>query len=143
MALDATSKVQEWQLEQLDAHEAPATTAGVFAGEVAHLCQALVALFGEVLHVLLDQDSIDEKTKISLERSCGALFLWCSGHGIIHGHFNEVFSKCRKLRRATVETLSHIGEVLTESTCHEPTRTASLRADRRCRAHPPGRDMVR
>jgi hypothetical protein len=114
-----TTQVQQWQLEQTvtgEDSDATAKTGG--NGEIASLCQALTEIFRDITHDLPKHNNVNEETRINLERSCCALILWSDGYGIAKGNFDDVFSRCRKLRHRTTQALSHIGEVLTERKCH-------------------------
>ncbi len=111
---DPIANIREWQSRQ-SACDIDDTQQTSEYSEVARLCSSLQDLFREINRTILEQNSVSKEAQISIERSRRALVLWSEGYGIVEGRLNEAFSKSRKLRCTVLKTLSHIGNVLTDS----------------------------
>ncbi|KAL6355073.1 hypothetical protein LRP88_11550 [Fusarium phalaenopsidis] len=75
---------------------------------VARLTAALDILFREILVLLSNKGNFPRDIFISLDRTRSILSLWSNGYGVASGSLDDKFQRSRNLRKATMETLSHI-----------------------------------
>jgi hypothetical protein len=86
---------------------------------VARLCSSLLLVFHDTIQRVdgskLPEEEDKPSVSISLRRSLDRLRLWSDGYGICTGDQDVNFSKSRRLRRATTETLINISDTVLES----------------------------
>lgn len=93
-------------------------TPHVGASLVARLAAGTMAVFQDIQKGPIDgveRDSESQSYLVSLGRSSDRLRLWSDGYGISSGASDDLFERSSRLRGATLEILSSIGLVLTES----------------------------
>lgn len=114
---DPVQNILEWQSQQLQVQPTDYVEEAADHNVIASLSGSLISLFRAIIPELSGQQQtpIPQTARISLERSCSALFLWCDGYGIPEGGLNDAFNRSRKLRCTTLKNLLHIGRVLVES----------------------------
>ncbi|KAM6516917.1 hypothetical protein FSOLCH5_007866 [Fusarium solani] len=111
-ALDLETAIREWQSRQNERqHGGPAQEPDETSA-VARLTAALDTLFREILVILSDKGKFPRDIFISLDRSRSCFSLWSDGHGVASGSLDDKFRRSRKLRQATMKTLSHLSSTL-------------------------------
>ncbi len=123
-AHDPVANIREWQSRQLAIQPGGHNDETVEHNEVARLCATLLDLFQEVNRAVLTHDGVPKDAQTSLERSRGALVLWSDGYGVAGGHFNDTFTRSRKLRYRVLKTLIHIGNILIERTYYKSSTSS-------------------
>ncbi|KAL6882878.1 hypothetical protein HDV57DRAFT_509264 [Trichoderma longibrachiatum] len=113
---DPVQNILEWQSQQLQVQPTDYVEEAAGHNVIASLSGSLISLFRAIIPELSGQQQtpIPQTARISLERSCSALFLWCDGYGIPEGRLNDAFNRSGKLRCTTLKNLLHIGRVLVE-----------------------------
>ncbi|UPK92705.1 hypothetical protein LCI18_003640 [Fusarium solani-melongenae] len=111
-ALDLETAIREWQSRQNERqHGGPAPEPDEKSA-VARLTAALDTLFRDILMILSNKGKFPRDIFISLDRSRSCFSLWSDGHGVASGSLDDKFQRSRKLRQATMKTLSHLSSTL-------------------------------
>ncbi|KAL6362578.1 hypothetical protein LRP88_03869 [Fusarium phalaenopsidis] len=113
-ALDLESAIREWQSRQNERQHGGSAPEPDEKSAVARLTAALDTLFREIVVILSDKGKFPRDIFISLDRSRSCFSLWSDGHGVASGSLDDKFQRSRKLRQATMKTLSHLSSTLTD-----------------------------
>ncbi|RSL82144.1 hypothetical protein CEP51_005337 [Fusarium floridanum] len=111
-ALDLETAIREWQSRQSGHHPGGPSPEPDEKSAVARLTAALDTLFREIVLLLSNKGKFPRDIFISLDRSRSCFSLWSDGHGVASGSLDDKFQRSRKLRQATMKTLSHLSSTL-------------------------------
>lgn len=111
-ALDLETAIREWRSRQNELQQGGPAPEPDEKSAVARLTAALDTLFCEILVILSDKGKFPRDIFISLDRSRSCFSLWSDGHGVASGSLDDKFQRSRKLRQATMKTLSHLSSTL-------------------------------
>ncbi|RMJ13058.1 hypothetical protein CDV36_007289 [Fusarium kuroshium] len=111
-ALDLEAAIREWQSRQSGRQPGGPSPEPDEKSAVARLTAALDTLFREIVLLLSNKGKFPRDIFISLDRSRSCFSLWSDGHGVASGSLDDKFQRSRKLRQATMKTLSHLSSTL-------------------------------
>ncbi|WAO92237.1 Hypothetical protein NCS54_00973600 [Fusarium falciforme] len=111
-ALDLETAIREWQSRQNEHQHGGLAQEPDEKSAAARLTAALDTLFREIVVILSDKGKFPRDIFISLDRSRSCFSLWSDGHGVASGSLDDKFQRSRKLRQATMKTLSHLSSTL-------------------------------
>ncbi|RSL69573.1 hypothetical protein CEP53_002206 [Fusarium sp. AF-6] len=111
-ALDLETAIREWQSRQSGRQPGGPSPEPDEKSAVARLTAALDTLFREIVLLLSNKGKFPRDIFISLDRSRSCFSLWSDGHGVASGSLDDKFQRSRKLRQATMKTLSHLSSTL-------------------------------
>ncbi|RSM03396.1 hypothetical protein CDV31_010530 [Fusarium ambrosium] len=111
-ALDLETAIREWQSRQSGRQPGGLSPEPDEKSAVARLTAALDTLFREIVLLLSNKGKFPRDIFISLDRSRSCFSLWSDGHGVASGSLDDKFQRSRKLRQATMKTLSHLSSTL-------------------------------
>ena len=112
--LDLETTVRIWQSRQNERQNGGLAPEPDEKSAVARLTAALDTLFRDVMVILSDKGKFPRDIFISLDRSRSCFSLWSDGHGVASGSLDDKFQRSRKLRQATMKTLSHLSSTLVD-----------------------------